>query len=88
MVSWEVNPDAKIVGRIGKSPQSLGLTVNKDGCPDVLQFNDGTFGFIGRDVTDRYADELPDGMSIRHDERLVMLPAESVLAAKADIPDA
>lgn len=87
-MAWEVNPDAKIVGRIGESPQSLGLSVNKDGCPDLLRFDDGSFGFIGRDVTARYADSLPDGMSIRHDERLVMLPPESVIAAKADIPDA
>lgn len=88
MGDWEVNLEAKIVGRIGRSPKDLEVSNNKPGCPDVLVFDDGSYGFIGRDVTESYADRLPGDISIRHDERLVMLPAVSVVAAKADIPDA
>lgn len=43
---------------------------------------------IGRDLTDVYADRLPEGVTIVHDERLVVIPHATIGAAKKDIPDA
>jgi hypothetical protein len=43
---------------------------------------------IGRDLTDDYAGRLPDGTSVVHDERLVVIPRATIVAAKRDIPDA
>jgi hypothetical protein len=41
-----------------------------------------------RDLTDEYADRLPDGVTVVHDERLVVIPRATIVAAKKDVPDA
>jgi hypothetical protein len=43
---------------------------------------------IGRDLTEAYAGRLPDDVTVVHDERLVVIPRGTMLAAKPDIPDA
>ncbi|WP_261986470.1 hypothetical protein [Actinomadura sp. HBU206391] len=37
---------------------------------------------------DPLADRLPAGVGIVHDERLVVIPRNMLIAAKPDIPDA
>lgn len=85
---WEADPDARMTRRLGQSPQALGNTNNVHGCPDIWELDNGDIAVIGRDLTDHYADRLPAGAAIDGDERLVVIPRNALVSAKADIPDA
>lgn len=43
---------------------------------------------IGRDLTGVLRGRLPEGASVRADERIVVIPGEMLSAAKPDIADA
>ncbi|WP_150241210.1 hypothetical protein [Nocardiopsis quinghaiensis] len=85
---WEADPDARMTRRLGRSPQALGNTNNVQGCPDIWELENGDIAVIGRDLTAHYADLLPPEAAIDDDERLVVIPRNVLVAAKADIPDA
>lgn len=85
---WEADTDASFTRRLGKSPQELGSTIGKDGCPDVWELSNGDVAVVGRDLTDVYAGRLPEGVTVAHDERLVVIPHATIVAAKRDIADA
>jgi hypothetical protein len=68
--------------------QELGSTANTDGCPDIWEMENGDIAVVGRDVTGTYAGRLPAGLTVRKDERLVMIPRQLLITAKPDIPDA
>lgn len=87
---WEANPEATFVRRLGVHPASLPdhPTNGKQGCPDIWEMSNGDMAVIGRDLTNEYADRLPDGVTVVHDERLVVIPRSTIVAAKEDIPDA
>lgn len=86
--TWEADPTASFARRSGKSAEQLGSTNSRDGCPDIWQLDNGDIAVIGRDLTDAYASRLPEGVSLRSDERLVILPGVMLSSAKPDIPDA
>ena len=77
-----------MVRRIGAAPSVLGTTGGRDGCPDVWELDNGDFAVIGRDLTNVYAEALPEDAVIGGGERLVVIPRVTLLAAKAHIPDA
>jgi hypothetical protein len=54
----------------------------------MWELSNGDVAVIGKDLTESYRSMLPAGVSVRPDERLVILPRRIVLTAKADIPDA
>lgn len=85
---WEANPDATFTRRLGEHPTEVAGTDGKQGCPDIWELSNGDVAVIGRDLTDVYAGRLPDGTSVVHDERLVVIPRATIVAAKKDIPDA
>lgn len=85
---WEADPAAIMKRRLGKSPAERGDTDNIDGCPDIWELDNGDIAVIGRDLTEIYENRLPEGAAIARDERLVVLPRNTLTAAKADIPDA
>ncbi|QSB13101.1 hypothetical protein JQS43_15800 [Natronosporangium hydrolyticum] len=85
---WRPDPSADLVRRLGKSPEELGATGGTDGCPDIWELSNGDFAVIGRDLTAAHQARLPEGASIVPSERLVVIPRATLLAAKADIPDA
>ncbi|MFE3457007.1 hypothetical protein ACFXKD_05625 [Nocardiopsis aegyptia] len=85
---WEADPSATMIRRLGKSPEELGNTDKVTGCPDVWELSNGDIAVIGRDLTDSYRERLPEGASLAADERLVVLPRNTAVAAKADLPDA
>jgi hypothetical protein len=85
---WEANPEATFTRRLGKSPIELGRSIGKDGCPDMWELSNGDVAVIGRDLTDVYVSRLPEGVTVVADERLVVIPRATILAAKEDIPDA
>ncbi|WP_028647125.1 hypothetical protein [Nocardiopsis sp. CNT312] len=85
---WEADPDARPLRRLGASPRALGNTNNVRGCPDIWELDNGDIAVIGRDLTDHYADLLPADAAVDDDERLVVIPRNVLVSAKADIPDA
>lgn len=85
---WEADPAASFSRRLGKSAAELGDTGGRTGCPDIWELDNGDVVVIGRDLTSSYLPRLPDGVTIADDERLVVIPHNMIVAAKADIPDA
>lgn len=79
---WEADASAKFVRRLGKSPLELGNTNADSTCPDLWELDSGDFAVIGRDLTREYARRLPSGVSIGHNERLVVIPRNMLVAAK------
>ncbi|MFC8825856.1 hypothetical protein ACFT9I_10915 [Streptomyces sp. NPDC057137] len=85
---WEADPSALFHRRLGKSPQELGVTEDRDGCPDIWELDNGDIAVIGRDLTEVYGPSLPADATIAKGERLVVIPGSVLRAAKADIADA
>jgi hypothetical protein len=85
---WEADPTARFARRLGKAAAELGDTKEDLSCPDLWELTNGDVAAIGRDLTDLYLAQLPPGVSVGPDERIVVLPRNLVIAAKPDIPDA
>ncbi|MBE2997696.1 hypothetical protein IDM40_03090 [Nocardiopsis sp. HNM0947] len=85
---WEADPTAAMSRRLGRSPKELGNTDKASGCPDLWELDNGDIAVIGRDLTDTYRRRLPHDAAIAEDERLVIIPRNTLISAKADIPDA
>jgi hypothetical protein len=85
---WEADPTASFARRLGKSSHELGQTSGNASCPDVWELDNGDVAIIGTDLTPSYEGRLPDGVSVDPGERLVIIPRATIIAAKADIPDA
>ncbi|MYZ37491.1 MULTISPECIES: hypothetical protein [unclassified Streptomyces] len=83
---WEADPDTSFKQRLGKTPQELGNTTGTPDCPDIWELANGDIAVIGRDLTQSLGRNLPDGVSIGLDERLVVIPRNMLIAAKPDIP--
>ncbi len=81
---WEADPSAKFVRRVGKSPEELGNTSKKDGCPDMWELDNGDIAVIGRDLTSSYEGFLPEGARVASDERIVVIPGNVLAAAKSE----
>ncbi len=74
--------------RLGPDPHAKGAaTSSLDGCPDILELNDGDFAVIGVDITDMAAAQLTFGASCGRGERMVKIPRKTLVLAKQDIPD-
>ncbi|OON75183.1 hypothetical protein B1H18_23460 [Streptomyces tsukubensis] len=73
--------------RIGVSPRARG-SLSGSNCPDMFELSDGNFAVIGTEATATLESELPADASCGADERIVIVSRETVLRAKADIPDA
>ena len=85
---WEADPAAQFTRRLGKSPHELGNTNEDITCPDLWELSNGDVAAIGRDLTEVYRDQLPPGVNVGSDERIIILPRNMVIATKPDIPDA
>jgi hypothetical protein len=85
---WEADSSASFVRRFGKSSHELGQTSGNSSCPDIWELDNGDVAVIGSDLTTSYEGRLPEGVSVDPGERLVIIPRKTILAAKADIPDA
>lgn len=85
---WEADFDAGFTRRLGRSPQELGLTSATESCPDIWELSNGDFAVIGREGTGPYEKRLPEGVSVAPDERVVIVPRNTLVSAKRDIPDA
>ncbi|MFD7685403.1 hypothetical protein [Streptomyces sp. NPDC059781] len=76
----------KIVRRLGSSPRERG-SLNGETCPDVFELSDGNFAVIGTEATAELDGELPPDAGRADYERIVVVSRETLLRAKADIPD-
>ena len=85
---WQPDPAAGLRRRLRKSPAELGTTSDTTTCPDIWELDNGDVAVVGRDLTTAYLTRLPGDMSVGADERLVVIPRSTILAAKQDIPDA
>lgn len=54
----------------------------------MWELDNGDVAVIGADLTASYEARLPEGVSVDPGERLVVIPRKTIIAAKADIPDA
>lgn len=73
--------------RIGTSPHERGSLTGKT-CPDIFELSDGNFAAIGTDSTKQLEDKLPPDAVRAEYERIVTVSRETLIRAKADIPDA
>lgn len=85
---WDADASASLLRRLGKSAHELGMTDNDGSCPDIWELDNGDVAVIGTDLTSSYAGRLPDGVTVDPHERMVIIPRGTIIAAKADIPDA
>ena len=74
--------------RLGPDPHLHGRqTAGLKGCPDVFELETGDFAIIGKDITSEGINQLPPDASCGLDERIVVIPRKTFIAAKPDIPD-
>lgn len=78
---------SQIIRRIGVPPCERGSTGGGN-CPDIFELADGTFAVIGTDLTDTLEAELPADAARADYERIVVITRETLIRAKADIPEA
>jgi hypothetical protein len=76
----------RVVRRLGKTPAELGNTSGVSGSPDVLELDDGDFAIIGVDITDQLGRNPLTDARCAPNERIVLLPRNTLQAAKQDIP--
>ncbi|MCW7945974.1 hypothetical protein AAW14_29235 [Streptomyces hygroscopicus] len=72
--------------RIGASPRERG-SMTGETCPDIFELSDGNFAVIGTEATATLDSELPPDAARAHYERIVIVSRETLVRAKADIPD-
>ncbi|GAA1428997.1 hypothetical protein GCM10009601_43270 [Streptomyces thermospinosisporus] len=78
---------SQIIRRLGVAPRFRGSTTGGT-CPDIFELANGKFAVIGTDMTDSLEADLPAD-AVRADyERIVVITRETLVRAKADIPDA
>lgn len=85
---WEADPSASFSRRLGVPARVGGDSQGKIGCPDIWELSNGDIAVIGRDLSEAYADRLPSDVTLLDDERLVVIPRNTIIFAKRDIPDA
>lgn len=85
---WDADASANLSRRLGKSAHELGFTKKTGSCPDIWELDNGDIAVIGTDLTSSYTGRLPDGVTVDPHERMVIIPRGTIVAAKADIPDA
>lgn len=74
--------------RLGPDPHANGAqTVALFNCPDIFELESGDFAIIGIDITADAARKLPPSASCGPDERIVFIPRNLLVGAKADIPN-
>lgn len=74
--------------RIGPDPHKNGnQTGGAQGCPDIWELEDGSFAIIGAKGTEKLSKILPATASCGYDEDIVIIPRETLILAKKDIPN-
>ncbi|GGV07656.1 hypothetical protein AB0I84_02925 [Streptomyces spectabilis] len=77
----------EILRRIGAAPRERG-SLGGANCPDIFELTNGDFVVIGTEMTADLDAELPADAGRADYERIVVISRETLIRAKADIPDA
>lgn len=77
---------AQIIRRLGASPRARGCATGQN-CPDIFELSDGNFAVIGTEATAKLDAELPADASRADYERIVIVSRDTLIRAKADIPE-
>ncbi|MBO7935018.1 MULTISPECIES: hypothetical protein [Streptomyces] len=77
---------SQIIRRLGVPPSERGSTSSAT-CPDIFELKDGNFAVIGTDMTDSLDSQLPKDAARADYERIVVISRDTLIKAKADIPD-
>lgn len=85
---WDADLGANFQRRLGGSAHELGVTSGEASCPEIWELDNGDIAVIGTEVTESYLGRLPAGVSIDPGEGLVIIPRQTIVSAKPDIPDA
>jgi len=73
--------------RLGSDPHAAGAQTRAlQGCPDLFELDTGDFAVIGIDITERAKAHLPPTATCGPDERIVLIPRQTLVLARADIP--
>ncbi len=75
----------EIARRLGTSPRERSMSNGT--CPDIFELSDGRFAVIGTDATEELDSALPTDAARADYERIVVITRETLVSAKADIPD-
>lgn len=73
------------IRRLGASPGETLACASGSNCPDILEMANGDFAVIGADITEM-SPQLPPGSGCGPTERVVKIPRELLIRARADIP--
>lgn len=74
------------IRRIGPDPHKGGReTKSKNGCPDIWELENGDFAIIGITASN-LKNVLPPTAGCGDDESIVIIPRETLIRAKNDIP--
>ncbi|MEV0438188.1 hypothetical protein AB0I84_02920 [Streptomyces spectabilis] len=76
-----------ILRRIGASPRERGSATGQT-CPDIFELSNGDFAVIGTEMTAALTGVLPADAGRADYEGIVVISRETLIRAKADIPDA
>jgi len=57
-------------------------------CPQILEMADGDFAGVGQDITDEAITAMPPGPGVGPKERVIRIPRQVLIAARAEIPTA
>jgi len=62
--------------------------VNGHHCPQLLEMLDGDFAGVGPDITDEATRAMLPGPGVGTNERVIRIPRQVLIAARAEIPAA
>jgi len=85
---WDADLGANFQRRLGRSAHQLGITGGDASCPEIWELDNGDIAVIGTEVTASYLERLPGGVAVDPGEKLVIIPRQTMISAKSDIPDA
>jgi hypothetical protein len=71
------------LGQNGRLQCSTGFN-----CPQILEMADGAFAVVGADITAEATPAMPSGPGVGPQERVVRIPRNVLIAARAEIPAA
>jgi hypothetical protein len=57
-------------------------------CPQILELAGGDFAVVGADMTDEAIPAMPPGPGVGQNERVVRIPRQVLIEARAEIPAA
>ena len=74
------------IRRLGQKGQNQCSTGAR--CPQILEMADGDFAGVGTDITNEAALAMLPGPGIGSNERVIRIPRQVLIAARAEIPAA